>query len=77
MFGDPPVATKHLNQGLCVHAAEIIHEALKHGAHLEPLAEVQGALLVVEVLHLPHPELGGLLSSGNGLEHLQHKHTQY
>jgi hypothetical protein len=36
---------------------------------LEPLAEVQRALLVVEVLHLPHPELGGLLSGGNGLEH--------
>ena len=28
---------------------------------LEPLAEVEGALLVVEVLHAPHPELGGLL----------------
>ena len=27
---------------------------------LEPLAEVEGALLVVEVLHLPHPKLGGL-----------------
>ena len=33
---------------------------------LEPLAEVEGALLVVEVLHLPHPELGGLL---RGREH--------
>ena len=31
---------------------------------LEPLAEVEGALLVVEVLHLPHPELGGLLRGG-------------
>jgi hypothetical protein len=28
---------------------------------LEPLAEVEGALLVVEVLHAPHPELGSLL----------------
>jgi len=28
---------------------------------LEPLAEVERALLVVEVLHAPHPELGGLL----------------
>ncbi len=36
---------------------------------LEPLAEVEGALLVVEVLHLPHPELSGLLGLGNGLEH--------
>ena len=32
--------------------------------NLEPLAEVQGALLVVEVLHAPHPELGGLLLVG-------------
>ena len=30
---------------------------------LEPLAEVEGALLVVEVLHLPHPQLLGLLGS--------------
>ena len=37
-------------------------------ARLEPLAEVEGALLVVEVLHLPHPELGGL-GLGDGLEH--------
>ena len=36
---------------------------------LEPLAEVERALLVVEVLHLPHPELGGLLSGGKGREH--------
>ena len=35
---------------------------------LEPLAEVQRALLVVEVLHLPHPQLGGL-GLGNSLEH--------
>ena len=28
---------------------------------LEPLAEVEGALLVVEVLHAPHPELLGSL----------------
>ena len=38
-----------------------------HG--LEPLAEVEGALLVVEVLELPRPQLGGLLSLGNGREH--------
>jgi len=31
---------------------------------LEPLAEVEGALLVVEVLHAPHPELLGLLLVG-------------
>ena len=31
---------------------------------LEPLAEVEGALLVVEVLHLPHPKLLGLLRGG-------------
>jgi len=35
---------------------------------LEPLAEVEGALLVVEVLHLPHPQLGGL-GLGDSLEH--------
>ncbi len=33
----------------------------KEVGDLEPLAEVEGALLVVEVLHAPHPELGGLL----------------
>jgi len=36
-----------------------------HACHsLEPLAEVEGTLLVVEVLHAPHPELGGLLLVG-------------
>jgi len=34
-------------------------------SNLEPLAEVEGALLVVEVLHAPHPELGGLLLVGS------------
>jgi hypothetical protein len=38
---------------------------------LEPLAEVERALLVVEVLHLPHPQLGGL-GLGNGSEHSAH-----
>ncbi len=38
---------------------------------LEPLAEVEGALLVVEVLHAPHPELGGLLLVVGG-EHFLH-----
>jgi len=33
-------------------------------ARLEPLSEVEGALLVVKVLHAPHPELGGLLLVG-------------
>ena len=41
--------------------------------NLEPLAEVQGALLVVEVLHAPHPKLLGLLLVGG--EHLT-AHTQ-
>ena len=44
---------------------------------LEPLAEVEGALLVVEVLHLPHPKLLGLLRGG---EHFsaqsRHRHRQ-
>jgi len=39
---------------------------------LEPLAEVEGALLVVEVLHLPHPKLLGLLG---GREHFCSKET--
>jgi len=34
------------------------------GSDLEPLAQVERKLLVVEVLHLPHPELGGLLRGG-------------
>ena len=34
------------------------------GNDLEPLAEVERALLVVEVLHLPHPKLLGLLRGG-------------
>ena len=37
----------------------------KWSSDLEPLAEVEGALLVVEVLHAPHPELGGLLLVGS------------
>jgi hypothetical protein len=37
----------------------------------EPLAEVQRALLVVLVLHAPHPEAGGLL----GLRKLR-KHSE-
>ena len=37
---------------------------------LEPLAEVERALLVVEVLHAPHPELLGLLLRLLG-EHLE------
>ena len=45
--------------------------------NLEPLAEVEGALLVVEVLHLPHPKLLGLLRGG---EHFsaqsRHRHGQ-
>ena len=35
------------------------HRRNDAASNLEPLAEVQGALLVVEVLHAPHPELGG------------------
>jgi len=43
--------------------------------NLEPLAEVQGALLVVEVLHAPHPKLLGLLLVGG--EHLTaHTHKE-
>jgi hypothetical protein len=35
----------------------------------EPLAEVQRALLVVLVLHTPHPEAGGLLGLRKLREH--------
>ena len=41
-----------------------------HG--LKPLAEVKGALLVVEVLQLPRPQLSGL-GLGNSREHSAHK----
>ena len=37
---------------------------LVDGQSVKPLAEVEGALLVVEVLHLPHPQLLGLLHVG-------------
>ncbi len=40
---------------------------------LEPLAEVERALLVVQVLKAPGPELGGLLLSLG--EHSAHKRT--
>jgi hypothetical protein len=42
---------------------------------LEPLAEVERALLVVEVLHLPHPQLGGL-GLGDSLEHLRRQDSE-
>ena len=42
---------------------------------LEPFAEVEGALFVVEVLHAPHPELGGLLLVGR--EHFCGKHQNF
>jgi hypothetical protein len=43
-------------------------KTLRHGKTVrsEPLAEVQRALLVVLVLHAPHPEAGGLLLSKLG-----------
>ena len=40
----------------------------KQTRNLEPLSEVERALLVVKVLHLPHPQLGGL-GLGDSLEH--------
>jgi hypothetical protein len=43
------------------HYARHLPTASPQRAFLEPLAEVERALLVVEVLHAPHPELGGLL----------------
>ena len=44
---------------------------------LEPLAEVQRALLVVQVLKAPGPELGGLLSLRGGEHVLQSKINYY
>ena len=41
---------------------------------LEPLTEVEGALLVVEILHAPHPEGLGLLLVVGG-EHSAAQHT--
>ena len=43
---------------------------------LEPLAEVEGALLVVEVLHLPHPELLSLLRGGEHLHECTTAHVR-
>ena len=40
----------------------------KRGCHLEPLAEVERALLVVKVLESPQPQLGSLLVL-RGAEH--------
>ncbi len=40
-----------------------------HYQHLEPFAEIQRALLMVEVFELPQPELGSLLSVCKSLEH--------
>ena len=61
-FIDVGFLTQHVGSpnGLCAYAY-----------CLEPLAEVERALLVVEVLHLPHPQLGGL-GLGNGSEHSTH-----
>jgi hypothetical protein len=36
---------------------------------LEPFAEIERALLVVKVLELPRPQLGGHLGVGDGSEH--------
>jgi hypothetical protein len=40
---------------------EVLRLVPHHHNDLEPLAEVERALLVVEILHAPHPELLGLL----------------
>ena len=57
--------------GRCLETSHQLHSSRKQAPQeensyrLEPLAEVEGALLVVEVLHAPHPELGGLLLVGS------------
>ena len=49
----------HLSLSLPAQAQRLRSQKKRNG--LEPLAEVERALLVVEVLHAPHPKLGGLL----------------
>jgi hypothetical protein len=51
----------NLNQKIHAFALLQIQFRLQNNEGLEPLAEVERALLVVEVLHAPHPELLGLL----------------
>jgi hypothetical protein len=48
---------------------ELKAHALNRLTSSEPLAEVQRALLVVLVLHAPHPEAGGLLGLRKLREH--------
>ena len=47
------------------------HAAASERSSSEPLAEVQRALLVVLVLHAPHPEAGGLLGLRKLREHCE------
>ena len=56
-----------------IAAVAIVDE---RSSNLEPLAEVERALLVVEVLHAPHPELGGLLLVGGEHCFCTHTYTQ-
>jgi hypothetical protein len=60
-----------LHQRQARHAHNQSQEDPRHKHTVQQaLQHLQGALLVVEVLHLPHPELGGL-GLGNSLEHLE------
>ena len=55
------------------HQTDDIAMTTATGTCLEPLAEVERALLVVQVLHAPHPELLGLLLAILGEHCLQEK----
>ena len=46
------------------HIQRVVNMICEQYSDLEPLAEVERALLVVEVLHLPHPKFLGLLRGG-------------
>ncbi len=46
------------------HIQRVVNMICGQYSDLEPLAEVERALLVVEVLHLPHPKFLGLLRGG-------------
>ena len=61
-FGDPPCYVEFREVTyICLVFLLFQCRNSQKASNLEPLAEVEGALLVVQVLHAPHPELLGLL----------------
>ena len=59
---------RHDEAGLPICRQEPCMDLGNRGCHLEPLAEVERALLVVKVLESPQPKLGSLLVL-RGAEH--------